>query len=132
MKTNPTQRFRRATGSGPTKLAPDWGHLPADLAFGGTHGAIATDNAGQVYVSTQSETGILVYSPEGMLKRKIATEYPEVHSIFHAEEGADEYLYTTVQKGTPKENWLFVKLKTDGIGGAEDYRSTAGRLQVTQ
>jgi hypothetical protein len=37
-----------------------------------------------------------------------------VHSIFHAEEGADEYLYTTVQKGTPKENWLFVKMKTDG------------------
>ena len=27
---------------------------------------------------------------------------------------AVEYLYTTVQKGTPKENWLFVKMKTDG------------------
>jgi hypothetical protein len=65
-------------------------------------------------VSTQSETGIIVYTPEGVFKKNIATEYPEVHSIFHAQEGADEYLYTTVQKGTPKENWLFVKMKLDG------------------
>jgi hypothetical protein len=56
----------------------------------------------------------LVYTPDGALKTRIATAFPEVHSIFHAEEGAEEYLYTTVQKGTPKENWLFVKMKTDG------------------
>ena len=29
-------------------------------------------------------------------------------------EGAEEYLYVTVQKGTPQENWLFLKMKTDG------------------
>lgn len=34
--------------------------------------------------------------------------------MFYAQEGADEYLYTTVQKGTPLENWLFVKMKLDG------------------
>ena len=107
-------KIQTGNGEWSYEVASGWGHLPADLTFGGTHGAIATDNAGQVYVSTQSETGILVYSPEGMFKRKIATEYPEVHSIFHAEEGIDEFLYTTVQKGTAKENWLFVKMKTDG------------------
>jgi hypothetical protein len=96
------------------KVVPDWGHLPAGLTFGGTHGAIATDSTGHVYVSTQSETGILIYTPEGVFKRSIATEYPEVHSMFHVQEGADDYLYTTVQKGTPRENWLFVKMKTDG------------------
>lgn len=107
-------KSRTGNGEWSYELDSGWGHLPADLTFGGTHGAIATDNAGQVYVSTQSEAGILVYTPEGILKRKIATEYPEVHSIFHAKEGGDEFLYTTVQKGTPKENWLFVKMKTDG------------------
>jgi hypothetical protein len=107
-------KIRTGNGEWTYQLVPDWGHLPANLKFGGTHGAIATDHAGQVYVSTQSETGILVYTPEGMLNKNIATEYPEVHSIVHATEGADEYLYTTVQKGTPKENWLFVKMKTDG------------------
>ena len=92
----------------------NWGQLPEGKSFGGTHGAIATDRSGQVYVSTQSETGILVYSPEGKLLRTIANEYPEVHSMVHVEEGGEEYFYTTVQKGTPKENWLFVKMRTDG------------------
>ncbi|HUD57205.1 MAG TPA: hypothetical protein VMR02_18375 [Terracidiphilus sp.] len=109
-------RIRAQTGNGEWtyEAVSGWGQLPAGTIFGGTHGAVATDKAGHVYVSTQSETGILVYTPDGALKLRIATAYPEVHSIFHAEEGADEYLYTTVQKGTPKENWLFVKMKTDG------------------
>jgi len=107
---------RTQTGNGEWtyEVVPGWGQLPAGTVFGGTHGAIATDNAGHVYVSTQSETGILVYTPDGALRKTIANEYPEVHSIFHAQEGTDEFLYTTVQKGTAKENWLFVKMKTDG------------------
>jgi hypothetical protein len=96
------------------RVVPGWGKLPAGTAFGGTHGGIATDKAGHVYISTQSETGILVYGPDGSLLTKIAGEYPEVHSMVYAQEGGEEFLYTTVQKGTPKENWLFVKMKTDG------------------
>jgi hypothetical protein len=96
------------------RIVPGWGQLPAGTAFGGTHGGIATDKAGHVYVSTQSETGILVYGSDGILLKTIANEYPEVHSIIYAQEGGEEYLYTIVQKGTPKENWLFVKMKTDG------------------
>jgi hypothetical protein len=96
------------------RVVEDWGKLPAGTAFGGTHGGIATDNAGHVYVSTQSETGVLVYGADGTLLKTIAHEYPEVHSIVHADENGEEYFYCTVQKGTPKENWLFVKMKTDG------------------
>jgi len=96
------------------EVARGWGHLPEGTDFGGTHGGIATDKAGHVYVSTQSETGILVYSPDGMLLKTIAHQYPEVHSIVYAEENGDEFFYCTVQKGTPNENWLFVKMKTDG------------------
>jgi hypothetical protein len=110
----PGTTLQTGNGEWSYEVASGWGHLPPGLTFGGTHGAIATDNAGRVYVSTQSETGILIYTPEGALKGNIVREYPEVHSIFHAQEGADEYLYTTVQKGTPTENWLFVKIKTDG------------------
>jgi hypothetical protein len=96
------------------RVVEGWGQLPAGTAFGGTHGGIATDKAGHVYVSTQSETGVLVYSADGALLKTIAHEYPEVHSMVYAEENGEEYLYATVQKGTPKENWLFVKMKTDG------------------
>jgi hypothetical protein len=96
------------------KVSPGWGRLPAGTVFGGTHGGIATDKGGRVYVSTQSATGILVYTPDGMLLKTIANQYPEVHSMVYAEENGEEYFYTTVQTGTPKENWLFVKMKTDG------------------
>jgi len=96
------------------QVVPGWGQLPAGTSFGGTHGGIATDKAGLVYVSTQSETGILVYDPDGKLLKTIAHDFPEVHSIVYAEEDGNEYFYTIVQKGTPKENWLFVKMKTDG------------------
>lgn len=95
-------------------VAPDWGSLPSGTSFGGTHGAIAQDKAGHIYVSTQSTTGVLVYQPDGRLIRTIASNYPEVHSMIHAEERGEEFFYTTVQKGTPVENWLFVKLRTDG------------------
>jgi hypothetical protein len=106
--------LRTGNGEWTYDVVPGWGHLPAGTAFGGTHGGIATDKAGRVYVSTQSETGILVYGPDGVLLKTIANEYPEVHSIVYAQENGEEYFYTIVQKGTPKENWLFVKMKTDG------------------
>jgi hypothetical protein len=96
------------------RVVTGWGALPAGTNFGGTHGAIAQDQAGNVYVSTQSETGVLVFSPEGRLTKTIATQFPEVHSMCYAVEEGQEYFYVTVQKGTPQENWLFVKMKTDG------------------
>lgn len=109
-------RLEFITGNGEWtyKVSAGWGRLPSGTFFGGTHGGIATDKAGNVYVSTQSATGILVYSPDGRLLKTIANQYPEVHSMVHAEEDGQEYFYATVQTGTPKENWLFVKMKTDG------------------
>ncbi len=105
---------RTGNGEWTYRVVPGWGSLPAGTTFGGTHGGIATDNAGHIYISTQSRTGILVYGPDGSLLKTIADQYPEVHSIVYAEESNSEYLYTTVQHGTPEENWLFVKMKTDG------------------
>lgn len=96
------------------RVVPQWGRLPDGMSFGGTHGGIATDKAGHVYVSTQSETGVLVYGPEGSLLNTIANEYPEIHSIVLVEKDGEEEFFCTVQKGTPKENWLFVRMKTDG------------------
>ena len=96
------------------RVVPDWGTLPAGTSFGGTHGGITQDKAGDIYISTQSATGVLVYDPDGTLLKTIATQYPEVHSMVYEQENGQEYLYTTVQKGTPQENWLFVKMRTDG------------------
>jgi hypothetical protein len=56
--------MRTGNGEWTYDVVAGWGQLPAATVFGGTHGAIATDNAGHVYVSTQSETGILVYTAD--------------------------------------------------------------------
>src|SRR5262250_2858527 len=53
------------------EVVPGWGQLPAGTSFGGTHGAIARDKAGNIYVSTQSATGVLVYDRDGSLIRTI-------------------------------------------------------------
>jgi hypothetical protein len=110
----PPQHLITGNGEWTYEVVPNWGALPAGATFGGTHGAIAQDNAGTIYVSTQSATGILVYTPDGRLLKTIAHDFPEVHSMVHTEENGVEYFYTTVQKGTSEENWLFVKMKTDG------------------
>jgi hypothetical protein len=115
MPVNSTEpSMQTGNGEWTYQIVSGWGQLPPGVSFGGTHGAIATDKAGQAYVSTQSETGILIYGPDGKLLKTIAHEYPEVHSMIYVQESGEEYLYTTVQTGTPKENWLFVKMKTDG------------------
>jgi hypothetical protein len=114
MAQTPSQVLRTGNGEWTYESVPGWGALPTGTIFGGTHGAIAQDKAGNIYVSTQSTTGILVYSPDGSFLRTIAGAFPEVHSMVHAEENGTEYFYTTVQKGTSDENWLFVKMKTDG------------------
>jgi hypothetical protein len=109
-----SSKYRTGNGEWTYDIVHGWGQLPEGKTFGGTHGAIATDKAGNLYVSTQSETGVLVYSPEGKLMRTIANQYPEVHSLFYAQENGEEFFYAVVQKGTPEENWLFIKMKTDG------------------
>src|SRR5947207_15545817 len=113
-KTSASPTVLTGNGEWTYEVVPGWGSLPAGTSFGGTHGAIAQDKAGNNYVSTQSATGVLVYNRSGSLLRTIANAYPEVHSMVHAEEHGEEFFYTTVQKGTPAENWLFIKMKTDG------------------
>jgi hypothetical protein len=96
------------------EAVPGWGVMPSGTSFGGTHGAVAEDKAGHIYVSTQSTTGVLVYAGDGRLIKTIASAFPEIHSMVHADERGEEFLYSTVQKGIPAENWLFVKLRIDG------------------
>jgi hypothetical protein len=107
-------QLQTGNGEWTYEVVSGWGSLPQGKLFGGTHGGIATDKAGLLYVSTQSATGVLVYDRDGKLLRTILSQYPEVHSLVYASENGEEYFYATVQHGTPEENWLFLKTKTDG------------------
>ena len=86
---------RTGNGHWTYDVVPHWGQLPEGKQFGGTHGAISSDKAGNVYVSTQSETGIVVYDPSGRFLKTIANEYPEVHSLHYIAEDDHEFFYAT-------------------------------------
>ena len=45
----------------------DWATLPGDVTFGGTHGCIVIDSQDRVYVNTEGEYAVLVFSPAGKL-----------------------------------------------------------------
>ena len=55
------------------QVAPGWGQLPAGTSFGGTHGGIATDKAGHVYVMATGPNGtpLLLTAGEAMMGDQI-------------------------------------------------------------
>src|SRR5260370_19537811 len=53
-------------------------------------------------------------SPMAVCSGRLQPRTLRSHSMVFAMEGGEEYLYATVQEGTPEENWLFLKMKTGG------------------
>lgn len=74
----------------------DWARLPEGDEIGFTHGGVALDAAGRVYVETETERGILVFAPDGTLAGSVGADIARgLHGIaVHAEEGG-EFLYAT-------------------------------------
>ncbi len=58
-----------------------------------TRAGIAVDKAGNVYVGTNHEVGIVVFSPDGKLLRTMAPAFAGTHSLLVREEGGVEFLY---------------------------------------
>jgi hypothetical protein len=66
----------------PLKVATIANHFPAqveDKGLGPLHGGAAVDRAGNVYVSTDTERGILVFGPDGKFKRSFGPT--QIHGL---------------------------------------------------
>lgn len=85
---------------------PAWAAL---RDVGPTHGGVAIDRAGNVYVSTDRDEGILVFAPDGTRLRAIAADYHGSHSLLLREEEGEEFLYAAHLHGHQ-----VVKLRLDG------------------
>jgi len=86
------------------------GHFPArpdDQPLGPTHGGAAVDRAGNVYVSTDTPRGILVFGPDGKYLRHFGPTL--IHGLHLQREADGEYLYAA--RPTAHE---VLKLKLDG------------------
>ncbi|HLK17089.1 MAG TPA: hypothetical protein VKT78_19950 [Fimbriimonadaceae bacterium] len=64
---------------------------PGDQPIGAAHGGVAVDRAGNVYVSTDTDRGILVFGPSGKFSRSFGPT--QIHGLFLQREHGVDYLY---------------------------------------
>jgi DNA-binding beta-propeller fold protein YncE len=80
---------------------------PDHKSLGPCHGGVVVDKAGQIYVTTDTARGIVVYSPAGKFLRAVGPT--RIHGLEVRTEGGVEYLYCA----RPSDHEV-VKLKLDG------------------
>lgn len=80
---------------------------PGNQPIGPAHGGVAIDRAGNIYVSTDTDRGILVFSQDGKFQRSFGPTH--IHGLFIKRERGGEYLYCA----RPDYNEV-QKIKTDG------------------
>lgn len=80
---------------------------PGEPPLGPCHGGAAVDRAGNYYVSTDTERGVLVFSPKGEFLRSFGPT--RIHGMELRREKGVEYLY-----GARPADHEVVKLKLDG------------------
>src|SRR5665213_3446278 len=80
---------------------------PGGKPIGPCHGGTVIDKAGNIYITTDTPRGILVFSPEGKFLRAFGPT--RIHGLELREEGGEEYIY-----GARPADHEVLKLKLDG------------------
>lgn len=104
-----TVAVRTGNGTHTYDTVPGWGALPDGKQIGPTHGGVAVDKAGLVYVSTDAGHGICVFRTDGSFVRSMPLECKGLHSLHIIEDGGTEYLI-----GAATGAQKVVKLSLDG------------------
>jgi len=81
--------------------------MPGDLQLGPCHGGAVIDKAGNIYVTTDTKRGIVVFSAQGKFLRAVGPT--RIHGLEIREENGVEYIYAA----RPSDHEV-VKLKLDG------------------
>ncbi|HTA30561.1 MAG TPA: hypothetical protein VK731_08740 [Candidatus Cybelea sp.] len=80
---------------------------PGGQPLGPCHGGAAIDQAGNIYITTDTERGILVFSPDGKFLRAFGPTH--IHGLELRAENGVEYIY-----GARPDYHEVLKLKLDG------------------
>src|SRR2546426_2824521 len=64
---------------------------PDGKPLGPCHGGVVIDKAGNIYVTTDTERGIVVFSPEGKYLKGVGLT--KIHALEIREENGIEYIY---------------------------------------
>lgn len=72
----------------------DWAKLPEGMQLGNTHGCIAVDSQGRVYVNTDTENAVIVFAPDGKFLKSWGKDLSGgLHGMTLVREGGEELLY---------------------------------------
>jgi DNA-binding beta-propeller fold protein YncE len=66
--------------------------MPDGVDIGPTHGGVAVDDEGKIYVSTEAEHGVVRFSKDGDFEKKFGPETSSLHSLTIVKEGEEEVL----------------------------------------
>ena len=89
-------------------LVPDFFDAkPGDQPIGACHGGLVIDKAGNIYVTTDTKRGILVFSAAGKFQHAVGPSH--IHGLEIREENGVEYIYAA----RPSQHEV-IKLKLDG------------------
>jgi DNA-binding beta-propeller fold protein YncE len=80
---------------------------PGGQQLGPCHGGLVIDKAGNIYVTTDTERGIVVFSPEGKFLRAVGPT--RIHGLEIREENGTEYIY-----GARPTDHEVLKIKLNG------------------
>ncbi len=87
------------SGAHTYEVLHDWGELPADLAYGNTHG-VAEDSAGRIYVmhtvhrTSARADAVVVFDPAGKFITSWGAAFKDgAHGLHLAREGNAEFFY---------------------------------------
>lgn len=83
--------------------------MPDGADIGPTHGGVAVDQAGHVYVSTEVEHGVVVFSKDGKFVKSLGPQTSKLHSLVAVGEGESEVLL-----GANADDGQVLKLDLDG------------------
>jgi hypothetical protein len=123
-----TSTVRAGSGEWTYESVAGWAKLPDDKPLGPTHGGVAIDKKGRVFVASDGKCGILVFAPDGKLETTIAGEYPGCHSLLLVEEGGREFLYAAHLAGHRA-----LKLGLDGsLVWALDFPKESGAYKTAE
>jgi len=80
---------------------------PDHKPLGPCHGGVVIDKAGNIYVSTDTERGIVVFTPDGKFRKAVGPT--RIHGLEIREENGVEHIYAA----RPSDHEV-IKLKLDG------------------
>jgi len=98
MAAQPSPLSWPRTGEGSWTYAwqPGWMNLPDGVETGNTHGCVALDSAGRVYLNTDSARAVMVFAADGTFLRAFGKDLARgLHGMEITGEGTDERLWLT-------------------------------------